>query len=275
MKSFLKIFPHRTCNIIGMIHVPALPGTPTARLSMPEILERVDHEAQIYRSCGLDGLIIENMHDTPYCLERDIEPHIATCMTIVGQQVRYRLKDSMPVGVQVLAAANKSALAVAKAAQLQFIRTEGFVFGHVADEGWVDACAGPLLRYRQQVDGHSIGIFCDIKKKHSAHAITSDVSIEETAKAAEFFRADGVIVTGSATGDPANPGDISAVMNAVPNMPVLVGSGVTVQNLETFSGANGLIIGSYFKTGGNWENDLDPDRIKNVMEESKKYKLEH
>lgn len=273
MNSFLKLFPYKKCNIIGMIHVPALPGTPASQLSMQEILEKVDHESEIYRSCGVDGLIIENMHDTPYCLGKDMEPHIATCMTMVGQMVRSRSKDTVPVGVQILAAANMSALAVAKAAGLQFIRAEGFVFGHVADEGWIDACAGPLLKYRSQIGGQGISILCDIKKKHSAHAVTSDVSIEETAQAAHFFRADGVIITGSATGDPANPKEISKVMTSVPDLPVLVGSGVTTQNLEKFSDANGLIIGSYFKTGGSWENDLDPERIRSVMEEAKKYKL--
>ena len=28
-------------------------------------------------------------------------------------------------------------------------RVEGFVFSHVADEGWIDSCAGELLRYAQ------------------------------------------------------------------------------------------------------------------------------
>ena len=63
--------------------------------------------------------------------------------------------------------------------------------------GWIDACAGPLLRYRQQIGGSDIAVFCDIKKKHSAHAVTQDVDIAETARAAAFFRADGVIITGS------------------------------------------------------------------------------
>jgi hypothetical protein len=62
--------------------------------------------------------------------------------------------------------------------------------------GWMDACAGPLLRYRRQIGGEHVAIFCDIKKKHSAHAVTQDVDIAETARAAQFFRADGVIVTG-------------------------------------------------------------------------------
>ena len=40
-------------------------------------------------------------------------------------------------------------MSVALAASLQFIRAEGFVFSHVADEGLIaTASAGDLLRYR-------------------------------------------------------------------------------------------------------------------------------
>ena len=87
------------------------------------------------------------------------------------------------------------------------------------------------------------------------------VSIEETAKAADFFRADGLIVTGSATGDPASPQEVisvvdyhdcdsvdlfsqlKSVMDSGGNLPVLVGSGVTPDNLQSFSSATALIIG--------------------------------
>jgi len=273
MKSFVKLFSSGRGNIIGMIHVPALPATPLSRLSMAEIIDKVDHEAEIYRDCGVDGVMIENMHDTPYCLEKDLEPHIGACMSVVGRTVRLRTKELVPVGVQVLAAANSTAIGVALAAQLQFVRAEGFVFGHVADEGWIGGCAGPLLRYRQQLGGGGISIICDIKKKHSAHAMTSDVSIQETAKAAKFFNADGVIVTGTATGEPANPQEISDVMKAVPDMPVLVGSGVTTENMEKFANAHALIIGSYFKKEGQWENDLDPYRIKAAVDEAARFKI--
>ena len=92
-----------------------------------------------------------------------------------------------------MAGANKSALAVAQALDFQFIRCEGFVYSHVGDEGWMDSCAGELLRYRKTLGAEDIRIFCDIKKKHSSHFITQDVSIAETAKAADFFHADGVI----------------------------------------------------------------------------------
>ena len=191
-------------------------------------------------------------------------------MAVIGSRVRSLLPETTPVGVQVLAAANRDAMGVALAAGLQFIRAEGFVFGHVADEGWIDACAGPLLRYRHSIGADHVGVLCDIKKKHSAHSVTADVSITETARAAHFFRSDGVIITGDATGHQADPGQVHDVLQGAPGLPVLVGSGVTAQNLQHYSQAHGLIIGSEFKVDGKWENDLDPDRIKAVVEEAKK-----
>jgi len=51
-------------------------------------------------------------------------------------------------------------------AGLDFIRCEGFVFSHIGDEGWIDAEAGSLLRYRKMIDAENVLIFTDIKKKH-------------------------------------------------------------------------------------------------------------
>jgi membrane complex biogenesis BtpA family protein len=269
----LKIFEKACCNVIGMIHVPALPGTPSALLGgMKHILEKVEHETELFNKHKVHGVIIENMHDTPYCLEKDLGPETAACMAVLANKVRSILPRNVPVGVQVLAAANRSALAVALAANLQFVRVEGFVYAHVADEGWINGCAGPLLRYRHQIAAPHIAVYADIKKKHSSHAITADVSIAETARAAQFFQADGVVVTGSSTGDPASAKDLHDVYAAVHNhLPVLIGSGVTPDNMAEYKKATGLIIGSYLKQGGLWQNDIDEDRLTHVMEEAAKY----
>ena len=111
----------------------------------------------------------------------------------------------VPLGLQVLAGANREALAVAFAAGAAFVRCEGFVFAHVADEGLMESDAGALLRYRRAIGAEGVRVFADVKKKHSAHAITADVELADTAHAAEFFLADGVIVTGVATGRPPIP----------------------------------------------------------------------
>ncbi|XP_025916246.1 uncharacterized protein F13E9.13, mitochondrial-like isoform X2 [Apteryx rowi] len=256
----------------------------------------------------LDGLIIENMHDLPYTVCPG--PEITAAMTVVSAAVK-RTCPCLPLGVQILCAANQQAIAVAlaagtlpcciltpwggkrghtgqryhhthglgrsssagnvirKSADLDFIRAEGFVFSHVADEGIINACAGNLLRYRKQIGAENIQIFADIKKKHSAHALTADVSVAETARAAELFLADGVILTGTATAMPADPKELKEVKHAV-KIPVLIGSGVTLENVRNYLDANAVIIGSYFKKEGYWANGVDPDRVKKFMDHIRK-----
>ncbi len=261
MKKFSDLFSSRK-PIIAMIHVDALPGTPNNHLTIKQIVDKATREATIYRQCGIDALAIENMHDVPY-LKRKLGAEITAAMTVVGYEVKNCVE--LPVGIQILAGANIEALAVAKAADLDFIRAEGFVFAHVADEGFMESDAGNLLRYRKAIDACNVLIFNDIKKKHSAHAITADVDIAETAKAAEFFLSDGVIITGTATGKEAQISEIEIVKQSV-SIPVLVGSGITTENIEKYyPSADGFIVGSYFKKNGFWANDLDIKRIDTFM----------
>ncbi len=262
MAAFLK----NSKAVIGMIHVAPLPGTPRFKGSFNQILDKAAEEALIYKRAGVDMLAIENMHDVPY-LNREVGPEIVAGMTAVGLLVK-RVSE-MACGVQVLAGANKSALAVALSANLDFIRAEGFVFSHVADEGAMQSDAGELLRYRKQIGADHIPVLTDIKKKHSAHAITGDVSIEETARAAEFFLSDGVIVTGTATGAAADPAELDRVARSVA-IPVIVGSGVTSDNLHQFLPvADAVIVGSWFKKNGKWNQDLDEDRVKVFMQKAR------
>ena len=51
----------------------------------------------------------------------------------------------------------------------------------------------------------------------------------------------------ASTGVEASADDVSRVIECAPALPVLVGSGVTPENVGKFSGAHGLIVGSYFK----------------------------
>lgn len=255
--------------IIGMIHLLPMPGTPAYQGSIDQIIATALAEAEIYQKAGIDVLMLENMHDLPY-LKNKVGAAVTTTMSIAAYEVKKR--TNLPCGIQILAGANQQALAVAKAANLDFIRAEGFVFGHLADEGWIDAQAGALLRYRKQIEANDILVLCDIKKKHSAHALTADIDIAETAKAAEFFRSDGVIVTGSATGTSANLAELKAVKAAV-NIPVLVGSGITLDNVADYlPHCDAMIVGSWFKKHGHWANAVEYDRVAEFMEKVREVK---
>jgi membrane complex biogenesis BtpA family protein len=243
--------------LIGMVHVGALPGTPAAREPLDTVVARACDEARAYRDAGYHGIIVENMHDLPY-LKGSVGPEITAAMAVITRAVRDA--TDLTTGVQVLAAANREALAVALAGGASFVRVEGFVFAHVADEGTIEASAGELLRYRRAIGADHVRVFADIKKKHAAHAITADVDIVETARAAEFCRADGVVVTGAATGREADAGEVGAVAAAV-GVPVLVGSGLTPERVPAFAAADGYIVGSSVKRDGDWSQPLDRDRV--------------
>jgi len=253
----------RDSALVGMIHVAALPGTPGGSLPVREIAVRAAGEARLLADAGFDALILENMHDVPY-LRREVGPEIVAAMTAAGEAVRSAVR--LPLGFQVLAGANRAAVAVAHAVGGRFVRAEGFVFAAVADEGILEeADAGPLLRYRKAIGADAVRILADVKKKHSAHALTADVDLPETAKAAEFFGADGVVVTGTATGAATDAGEVAAVRGAV-GVPVAVGSGVTP---ETAAGllahAHALIVGSWYKEGGDWASPPDAGRARELV----------
>lgn len=259
--NFKKLFKVSK-PIIGMVHVDALPGTPKYKGDKNNIINKAIDEAKIYLDAGINSIAIENMHDVPY-LNRKVGPEIISMLSIIAYEVKNR--TNLPIGLQILAGANKEALACAKSAGIDFIRVEGFVFAHVADEGFINSDAGELLRYRKIIDAENILIFTDIKKKHSSHNLTADVSIEETAKAAEFFLSDGLILTGASTGKEADVNEIKAVKK-VSKLPVIIGSGITEKNVENYLPfCNAMIVGSYFKREGNWENMVDGKRVKSFM----------
>ncbi len=261
MSEFLKyLSKHKV--LIGMIHVPALPGSPSNKLSPKEIIELAASEALLYKKEGVSSIMIENMHDVPY-LKGAVGHEISTLMAVIGFEIKKR--TGLYCGIQILAAANKEALAAAHTAGLDFIRAEGFVYGHLADEGLIESSAAELMRYRRMIGAQDIAVFTDLKKKHSSHAISSDTSISEHASAANFFLSDGLVITGTSTGHEADIVELEAVKETV-KIPVLIGSGITPTNISNYyQYADGFIVGSYLKKDGKWENPPDEERIRNML----------
>jgi uncharacterized protein len=256
------LFPNHK-PIIGVVHVGALPGTPACAQEMDALVAQAVTEARLYRDGGLDAVMCENMHDVPYLRGDAVGPEIVAAMAVIARAVK--MECALPCGVQVLAGANMAAVAVAHAAGLDFMRAEGYVFAHIADEGWIDSSAAELLRYRRRIGAERIEVWADVKKKHSSHAVTTDVSLGETAKAVEFMRGNAVIVTGAATGEPPRLADVQEV-KAHCRLPVILGSGVDADNIADFYPvADGFIVGSFFKQDGHWAGPVAPRRVEAFM----------
>lgn len=248
-------------SFIACLHLLPLPGSPDWGGSMKPVVERALREAEIFASAGADGMILENTHDVPY-LKRPTEASTVAAMSLVAGEVRRRYET--PLGIQVLAGANEAALDIAVACDLDFIRVEGFAYAHVADEGFIEADAGRLLRRRAHLGARRVEVWADIKKKHSSHAITADLGLRDIAEGAVFYGADGVIVTGGMTGRPAS----LAELESISDLPVrrVVGSGIDARNVRDFARlADILIVGSALKEGGEWRGEVDPARVAELI----------
>lgn len=259
-----RIFGRRQA-VIGVIHALPLPGSPHYDgAPMDRIYDHACAEAQRYREGGVDGLIVENHGDIPFAKPDELGPETAACMAVMTERVR--AATGLPLGINVLANAAVQAFAVAKAAGAAFVRVNQWANAYVANEGFMEGKAGAASRYRANLRAQDVAVFADVHVKHGAHAIVADRTLPELTRDAEFFDADAVIVTGQRTGDSARLDELETVRGST-KLPVLVGSGVTPENVTgILDFADAVIVASALKHEGGWWNDVDPARLSRFMD---------
>ena len=246
----------------AMIAVLPLPGSPRYDGNVKRILAQALSDLRHYKEAGVDAIVLENSHDLPY-IKPPLPPAAVRLMEKIATAVREGFDG--PVGLQMLEAANETALEIACHADLDFVRVEGFVFAHVGGAGLIQGCAGKLLRLRKKLGCEHIKIFCDVKKKHCSHALTGDLDILDEVKQAEFFLVDGVIVTGARTAEPPSVPELRRVQRNA-RVPVLIGSGITAKNLKAyFPLADGFIVGSTYREDGRFLGMLERKRLDGFM----------
>jgi len=242
----------------AMIAVMPLPGSPRYGGNDERIVAEALSDLTHYQQAGVEAIILENSHDLPY-IKPPLPLRAIELMKRIAHEIRGRFAG--PIGIQMLEAANETALKIASGAALDFLRIEGYVFAHVGGAGLIEGCAGYLLRKRKELGCEHIKVFADVKKKHCSHALTGDLDIVDEVKQAEFFLADGVIVTGARTTEPPDSIELQRVKQST-HLPVLIGSGMTPDNIKTFFPlADGFIVGSTFRHAGEFLGALDPQRL--------------
>ena len=183
--------------LAAMIAVLPLPGSPLYDGDDQRVIDQALADLDIYKKAGVDSIIFENDHDLPY-IQPPLDKKAIALMTEICKKARKRFNG--PIGVQMLEAANIESLEIAAEAGLDYIRVEAFVFAHVGGSGIINGSAGKILRRRKELNAEHIKVFADVKKKHGSHSLTIDLDIKDEIMQAEFFLADGVIVTSQFTG---------------------------------------------------------------------------
>jgi len=260
--TVLKDIFHTPRPLIGMIHLPPLPGAPRHRSAVSEIKKQVVADAQALARGGAHGIILENYGDTPFYPER-VPASVVAHMTALALEVRQQC--DAPLGINVLRNDGRSALAVAHAVGAEFIRVNILCGARVTDQGIIQGVAHDLLRDRAQLGATSIRIFADVNVKHSA-AITPQPLEVEIADTLHRGGADGVIVSGEGTGRAVNVEELCQAASATGDAPLLVGSGVTLDSIaELLHYADGFIVGTSLKQDGVVENPIDQERVERLV----------
>jgi len=247
--------------IVGMVHLLPLPGAPRWGGSFDRVLDRALADAEALAEGGVHGVMVENFLDAPFFPARVPAETVAALAVVVREVVR---TVTIPVGVNVLRNDALAAVGIACAAGARFVRVNVHTGAMLADQGWLVGEAHETLRLRARL-GAEVAILADVLVKHAVPPPGLDVA--DAARDA-FGRglADGLIVSGAATGEEPDPARVLAVKAAVPEAPVWIGSGLTPANaVSLLAAADGAIVGSALMEGGIAGRRVDPARVRDFM----------
>jgi membrane complex biogenesis BtpA family protein len=255
MGGNVKLFG-RSKPIFGVVHLLPLPGAPRYR-TLDHARRRALADAEELLSGGLDGLVIENYGDAPFFRYR-VPAETIAAMTAIACEVR-KLGD-FPLGINVLRSDGESAMAIAVATGAQFIRVNVLSGAMLTDQGLISGCAAEVQRQRTSLRAQ-VDVWADVLVKHAEPLRPVDV-IDAARDLRERALADAVIITGPRTGRAADPGRLAALRKALPTTPLVVGSGITADNLDSFwSDADAYIVGSGFHRARRLDSPVEKTRV--------------
>jgi hypothetical protein len=226
------------------------------------VINRAEQEVTALASGGVDGVIVENFFDAPFT-KNQVDPAVVSAMTLIVQRLMNLV--TLPVGINVLRNDAQSALAIATCVHAQFIRVNVLTGIMATDQGLIEGQAHQLLRYRREL-GSDVKIFADVLVKHARPLGSPNLTtaVQETI---ERGLADGVILSGWATGSPPSLEDLELASAAANGTPVFIGSGASWENIPTLmQAADGVIVSSSLKRRGKIEQPIDPIRVSQFVE---------
>lgn len=248
--------------VIAMAHLPAIPGTPRYDQSkgIQGITKSVSEDIQYLIDGGVDGIMFCNEDDRPYSFQAGFES--IAVMTRVVCELRPK---NIPFGVDFLWDAN-AALAIAKATGADFVR-EVITGVYESDMGLWEPDAAGLMRYRRQIDAEDIRVFANITPEFASPL--GKRSVAQRARSAVISTLpDAILISGPMAGREPNVATLQQAKDAIGDqVPLFLNTGATKENINQFlSIADGVIVGSSLKVGGQTWNPVDPVRVEQFME---------
>jgi hypothetical protein len=262
LQAFRQFFKSQR-PLLGMVHLPPLPGSPHYSGKMQEVLRAALSDAQVLEEAGFAGLMLENWGDFPYYPDR-VPPETIAAMSVVATHIKGQSK--IPVGINVLRNDARAAIAIAAAASLQWIRVNVLIGASVTDQGLISGQAHFVARDRQRLRAENVLIFADLRVKHAAPLVEREIA-QEIEDLFGRALADAIIVSGAGSGKAVDPHFLREVKKLAGDRPVLIGSGLNLENaVALLAVADGAIVGSAVKIDGQIHNRVEGERARRLVE---------
>jgi hypothetical protein len=254
-------------GLIGVVHLLPLPGDPGYRDGgFAAAYARAQADAEALVRGGVDGLIVENFGSAPF-VKGTGHDRIPAQQAAALAHVSHACKQlGVPVGVNCLRNDGMTALGIAAACGLDFVRINVHIGAYVTDQGLIEGEAHATLRWRQQLDASRVEIWADVLVKHAAPLAPIEPETA-TRDCVQRGMADAVVVTGEATGLPVSVQLLERVRSVCAGRPVVIGSGLSPERVsELLPWAEAAIVGTWVKHEGQVRNPVDPDRVRALVE---------
>lgn len=249
-------------ELVGVVHLPALPGAPGWKGDMGALLERAAADARALSAGGLRRAIVENFGDRPF-FKDSVPPETVAGLACAVQHLAGAVPE-LELGLNVLRNDARAALGIAAVLPLRFVRINVHVGAMVTDQGLIEGRAAQTLRERQRLCPQ-VELWCDVHVKH-AQPLAGEDLIDAARDTLERGLADVLILSGRATGSPPELRDLARVRAACPTARLYLGSGLHPGNAaELLAHADGAIVGTSLKRGGHVDQPVDPERVRALL----------
>lgn len=247
---------------IGMVHLPALPGSPLYDSvgGMDLIRERTLSDLQALQAAGFDAVMFCNENDRPYVFS--VGPETVSAMSAVIGGLRDMI--TIPFGVDILWDP-RAALGIAHATGAAFVR-EIFTGAYSSEFGIWNTAPGEVLRYRHNIGADGVRILTNISAEFAAPLVSRPIDV--VARGVELIAlADAVCVSGPMTGASVDNSQLRAVHDAISGIAVFANTGVNENSVgDILSLVDGVIVGTSLKVDGITWNPIDMQRARRFME---------
>lgn len=248
--------------IIGLVHLPPLPGTPFyAGNGMQDILNKATRDARALALGGADGCLIQTV-DRVYPRTDDADYARVAAMTLATQAVKNEAPSGFLVGVQLMWNCITPSLAVAKVCGADFVRCTALTGTAASPYGTVEADPLKVQAYRRQLDAMDITLIAEIQGYHVQGPEDDLSDLKSRAYFSQYAGADAVEIMHK---DEAVNDRMAQAIRQM-GIPVVLGGGTNAENAaRRMRHANMAFVGSCFEKKG-WGGEIDQDAVRAYMQ---------